>query len=225
MGARIYYVIFAWDLYRDNLLEIFNIRHGGLAIYGGIIGATIAVFTYSRVKKMSFSVMTDCIAPGLLVGQIIGRWGNFFNREAFGGYTDGLFAMQLPVSAVRENEITSQMWEHLTAVNGVDMIQVHPTFLYEGMWNLGVLILLWLYRKHKKFNGEVFLLYLVGYGIGRAWIEGLRTDQLLLPAVGIPVSQVLSVCLAVGAAAAILIRRKKKRKNTVTQDIVEEKKK
>ena len=225
VGARIYYVIFAWDLYRDNLLEIFNIRHGGLAIYGGIIGATIAVFTYSRVKKMSFSVMTDCIAPGLLVGQIIGRWGNFFNREAFGGYTDGLFAMQLPVSAVRENEITSQMWEHLTAVNGVDMIQVHPTFLYEGMWNLGVLILLWLYRKHKKFNGEVFLLYLVGYGIGRAWIEGLRTDQLLLPAVGIPVSQVLSVCLAVGAAAAILIRRKKMRKNTVTQDIVEEKKK
>ena len=102
---------------------------------------------------------------------------------------------------------------------------MHPTFLYEGMWNLGVLILLWLYRKHKKFNGEVFLLYLVGYGIGRAWIEGLRTDQLLLPAVGIPVSQVLSVCLAVGAAAAILIRRKKMRKNTVTQDIVEEKKK
>ena len=208
VGARIYYVIFAWDLYRDNLLEIFNIRHGGLAIYGGIIGATIAVFTYSRVKKMSFSVMTDCIAPGLLVGQIIGRWGNFFNREAFGGYTDGLFAMQLPVSAVRENEITSQMWEHLTAVNGVDMIQVHPTFLYEGMWNLGVLILLWLYRKHKKFNGEVFLLYLVGYGIGRAWIEGLRTDQLLLPGIGFPVSQALAGCVVVFAGIALLYLRK-----------------
>lgn len=225
IGARLYYVIFSWDLYRDNLLNIFNIRQGGLAIYGGVIAGIITGYIVCRIKKMRFLETADMVVLGLLVGQILGRWGNFFNREAFGGYTDGLFAMQLPVSAVRENEITSQMWEHLTAVNGVDMIQVHPTFLYEGMWNLGVLILLWLYRKHKKFNGEVFLLYLVGYGIGRAWIEGLRTDQLLLPAVGIPVSQVLSVCLAVGAAAAILIRRKKMRKNTVTQDIVEEKKK
>ncbi|MGI6006792.1 MAG: prolipoprotein diacylglyceryl transferase [Ruminococcus sp.] len=223
IGARVYYVVFAWDTYKNNLLEIFNIRHGGLAIYGGIIGATIAVFIYSRVRKMKFSLMTDCIAPGLLVGQIIGRWGNFFNREAFGGYTDGLFAMQLPVSAVRENEITQQMWDHLTTVHGVEMIQVHPTFLYEGMWNLCVLILLWLYRKHKKFNGEVFLLYLVGYGIGRAWIEGLRTDQLLLPVVGVPVSQILSVCLAVGSAVAILCIRRTVKKKAQVQDVVEEK--
>ncbi len=224
IGARIYYVVFAWEIYRDNLLEIFNIRHGGLAIYGGIIGATIAVYVYSRVRKMKFSIMTDCIAPGLLLGQIIGRWGNFFNREAFGGYTDGIFAMQLPVSAVRENEITQTMWDHLVTVNGVDMIQVHPTFLYEGMWNLCVLIVLWLYRKHKKFNGEVFLLYLVGYGIGRAWIEGLRTDQLLLPVVGVPVSQILSVCLAVAAAAAIVCVRMKMKKKGQTQDVVEVKK-
>lgn len=213
IGARIYYVVFAWDHYKDDLLSIFNIRQGGLAIYGGIIGAAIAVYVFSRVNKMRFPVMTDCVAPGLLVGQIIGRWGNFFNREAFGAYCDGLFAMQLPVSAVRQNEITQQMWDNFAVVNDVTMIQVHPTFLYEGLWNLGVLILIWLYRKHKKFDGEVFLLYLVGYGCGRVWIEGLRTDQLLLPVVGLPVSQLLSICLAVGGALSIIIIRMRKKRN------------
>ncbi len=168
--------------------------------------------------------MVDCIAPGLLLGQIIGRWGNFFNREAFGGYTDSLLAMQLPVSAVRENEITQQMWAHVQTVGGVEMIQVHPTFLYEGTWNLCILILLLIYRKKKKFDGEVFLLYLMGYGLGRAWIEGLRTDQLLIPGVGIPVSQVLSGILVVAAAASILWKRKKLRKNAETLDVVDENK-
>ena len=221
IGARIYYVIFSWDYYKDDLLSVFNIRQGGLAIYGGIIGAAITVYIFSRIHRMSFAIMTDCITPGLLIGQIIGRWGNFFNREAFGGYCYGLFAMQLPVSAVRQSEITQQMWDHLVTVNGIEMIQVHPTYLYEGLWNLGVLIAIWLYRKHKKFNGEVFLLYLVGYGIGRTWIEGLRTDQLLLPVVGIPVSQLLSVCLAVGGALAIVIIRRKIGKEKRTQDVVE----
>lgn len=222
IGARVYYVVFAWDNYKDNLLSVFNIRQGGLAIYGGIIGAAIAVFIFSKINKMRFAIMTDCIAPGLLVGQIIGRWGNFFNREAFGGYSDNLFAMQLPVSAVRQSEITQQMWDHLAMINGVEMIQVHPTFLYEGLWNLGVLILIWLYRKHKKFDGEVFLLYLVGYGCGRAWIEGLRTDQLLLPVVGLPVSQLLSICLAVGGLLSIVMIRKKIKKSKETQDVVGE---
>lgn len=221
-GARIYYVIFSWDHYKDNLLEVFNLRQGGLAIYGGIIGAAAAVFIYSRMKKMSFPRMVDCIVPGLLLGQIIGRWGNFFNREAFGGYTDNLLAMQLPVSAVRENEITRQMWQHVQTVGGVDMIQVHPTFFYEGVWNLCVLVLLMIYRRKKKFDGEVFLLYLVGYGLGRMWIEGLRTDQLLLPGVGIPVSQVLSGFLAVGSVIAIFWKRQKLKKTAKTLDVVGE---
>jgi len=222
VGARIYYVIFDWDNYKGNLLEIFNLRHGGLAIYGGIIGALIAVYIYGRIKKLSFPIMVDCIAPGLVIGQVIGRWGNFFNREAFGGYTDNLFAMQLPVSAVRQNEITRQMWEHVQTISGVDYIQVHPTFLYEGLWNIGVFLVLWLYRKHKKFDGEIFLIYLVLYGMGRLWIEGLRTDQLLLPVVGIPVSQIVSVgAMAVGI---ILIVRKRLqlKKGARTQDVVEE---
>lgn len=209
LGARIYYVIFAWDHYKDDLLSIFNIRQGGLAIYGGIIGACIAVVIYSRKKKQNFSLLMDTASMSIVFGQIMGRWGNFFNREAFGDYTNNLFAMQLPVSAVRANEITQKMWDHVVTVNGVEYIQVHPTFLYESLWNVGVLLFLFWFRKRKKFNGEVFLMYLIGYGLGRIWIEGLRTDQLLLPVVGLPVSQLLSGCLVVGCTILVVWKRKK----------------
>ena len=209
LGARIYYVIFAWDYYKDDLLSIFNIRQGGLAIYGGIIGACIAVVIYSRKKKQNFSLLMDTASMSIVFGQIMGRWGNFFNREAFGDYTNNLFAMQLPVSAVRANEITQKMWDHVVTVNGVEYIQVHPTFLYESLWNVGVLLFLFWFRKRKKFNGEVFLMYLIGYGLGRIWIEGLRTDQLLLPVVGLPVSQLLSGCLVVGCTIVVVGKRKK----------------
>ena len=209
LGARIYYVIFAWDYYKDDLLSIFNIRQGGLAIYGGIIGACIAVVIYSRKKKQNFGLLMDTASMSIVFGQIMGRWGNFFNREAFGDYTNNLFAMQLPVSAVRANEITQKMWDHVVTVNGVEYIQVHPTFLYESLWNVGVLLLLFWFRKRKKFNGEVFLMYLIGYGLGRIWIEGLRTDQLLLPVVGLPVSQLLSGCLVVGCTILVVWKRKK----------------
>ena len=209
LGARIYYVIFAWDYYKDDLLSIFNIRQGGLAIYGGIIGACIAVVIYSRKKKQNFSLLMDTASMSIVFGQIMGRWGNFFNREAFGDYTNNLFAMQLPVSAVRANEITQKMWDHVVTVNGVEYIQVHPTFLYESLWHVGVLLFLFWFRKRKKFNGEVFLMYLIGYGLGRIWIEGLRTDQLLLPVVGLPVSQLLSGCLVVGCTILVVWKRKK----------------
>ncbi len=209
IGARIYYVIFAWDYYKDDLLSIFNIRQGGLAIYGGIIGACIAVVIYSRKKKQNFGLLMDTASMSIVFGQIMGRWGNFFNREAFGDYTNNLFAMQLPVSAVRANEITQKMWDHVVTVNGVEYIQVHPTFLYESLWNVGVLLFLFWFRKRKKFNGEVFLMYLIGYGLGRIWIEGLRTDQLLLPVVGLPVSQLLSGCLVVGCTILVVWKRKK----------------
>lgn len=209
VGARIYYVIFAWDYYKNDLLSVFNIRQGGLAIYGGIIGACIAVAVYCRIKKSNFFQLMDTASMSIVFGQIMGRWGNFFNREAFGGYTDNLFAMQLPVSAVRQNEITQEMWDHLVTIQGIDFIQVHPTFLYESLWNVGVLLLLIWYRKHVRFHGELFLMYLAGYGLGRAWIEGLRTDQLLLPVVEIPVSQMLSVLLVLGCSAVILWKRRK----------------
>lgn len=207
-GARIYYVIFSWDMYKDNLLDIFNLREGGLAIYGGVIGAVIAVFVLARVKRLSPFQILDTVAMAILNGQMLGRWGNFFNREAFGGYTDSLFAMRLPLDAVRSSDVTEQMRAHIETIGGVDYIQVHPTFLYESAWCAVLLIILVLYRKHKKYEGELFLLYVFGYGLGRVWIEGLRTDQLLLPGIGLPVSQLLAGIIVVVAGGALLYLRK-----------------
>lgn len=181
VGARLYYVIFSWDMYKDNLLDIFNLREGGLAIYGGVIAAVISVLVLAKVKHLSAPQIFDTIAMALLNGQMLGRWGNFFNREAFGGYTDSLFAMRLPLDAVRSSDVTEQMRRHIERIDGVSYIQVHPTFLYESLWCMVLLIILFAYRKHKKYEGELFLMYLFGYGLGRFWIEGLRTDQLLLP--------------------------------------------
>lgn len=209
IGARIYYVIFQWDYYKDDLISILNIRQGGLAIYGGIIAAVITVFVVAKVKKKPFALFLDTACMGLVMGQIIGRWGNFFNREAFGGYTDGLFAMQLPVSAVRVNEITQAMWENVQTIGGVDYIQVHPTFLYEGLWNLMIFVLLLLYRDRKRFTGELFLLYLGGYALGRFWIEGLRTDQLLIGHTNLAVSQLLSALLVSGCLVLDVIMRRR----------------
>lgn len=206
--ARAYYVIFSWDNYKNNLLSIFNLRQGGIAIYGAIIGAVTTVYVYSRVKKISFPLMLDTACVGLVAGQILGRWGNFFNREAFGGYTDNLLAMQLPVSAVRAHEITDEMWAHVQVIGGEQFIQVHPTFLYESLWNLGVICFLYWYRKRKKFEGELFLTYLLGYGLGRIWIEGLRTDQLQIGDTGIPVSQLLAGMLILFSLLMILRGRR-----------------
>lgn len=206
--ARLYYVFFTWDDYKDNLLQIFNLRGGGLAIYGGVIGGIISVIVYSKVKKKNMWLMMDTGCVGLITGQIIGRYGNFFNKEAFGGYSDGLFAMQLPwKEAVRHMSPDSvqALAEHVN--NG--MITVHPTFLYESVWNLVVLILILLYSKHKKFDGELLCLYIGGYGLGRVWIEGLRTDQLLLWNTDIPVSQLLAAIMVVAAIVGMVIGRKK----------------
>lgn len=213
--ARLYYVIFSWDYYKDHLLEILNFRGGGLAIYGGVIGGVATCIVYGKRKKMNYAKLMDTACLGLILGQIIGRWGNFFNREAFGGYTDGLLAMQLPLEAVRANEVTQEMMAHIQEIDGVQFIQVHPTFLYESLWNLGALAVLLVItvKGLKKFQGEVVLFYLLLYGLGRMWIEGLRTDQLLLPITGLPVSQVLSGVLAAGSLAAILVlRRRQSRK-------------
>lgn len=214
VGARLYYVVFSWEHYKDNLLSILNLRQGGLAIYGGIIGAFATVYVFSKKRKLSFGRMLDTVSMGLVTGQIIGRWGNFFNREAFGDYSDGLLAMQLPVSAVRSGEITEKMWANLETINGVDFIQVHPTFLYEGLWNFGVLMFLLWYRDRKKFQGELVLWYMALYGAGRFWIEALRTDQLLIPGIGFPISQLLGLVLAVGGFITIFIGHQKVKKHS-----------
>lgn len=218
IGARLYYVIFMWDYYKDNPLQIFNLRGGGLAIYGGIIAGVITLLVYCRLKKQNFASVLDSVIYGLLVGQILGRWGNFFNREVFGEYTDNLFAMRIPVSMVRERDISASIAAHMT--EGTNYIQVHPTFLYEGMWNLALLILLLLYLKHRKFEGEIALLYFAGYGIGRAWIESIRTDQLYITGTTIPVSLALGIAMAVVSITAdIVIRARIRRKKEEKTDL------
>lgn len=208
IGARLYYVFFQWDNYRGNLLEILNLRAGGLAIYGGVIGGILSLMVYCRRKKQNFLNLADSLILGVLVGQILGRWGNFFNAEAFGRYTDSLFAMQLRRDIVNPIMINSALLQHLVRVNGVDYIQVHPTFLYESVWNLCLLLFLLRYRAKKRFTGEMFFLYLGGYGLGRVWIEGLRTDSLLVPGTGIAVSQALAgVCVLVALLCILAGRR------------------
>ncbi|MBR0163727.1 MAG: prolipoprotein diacylglyceryl transferase [Lachnospiraceae bacterium] len=217
LGARIYYVAFSWDAYRDNPAEIFNIRGGGLAIYGGVIAGFLTVYVYAKRNVRQFLRLTDVIMHGLLFGQILGRWGNFTNREAFGEYTDNLFAMRLPVQAVRSQDITETMRAHMPA--GANYIQVHPTFLYESTWNLCLLVfLLWFGRKGKPFDGAFVLIYLGGYGLGRFLIEGLRTDQLLIPGTSVAVSQMLGLALFLFSVVMWMVAGGRKKKQAQSSE-------
>ena len=183
--ARLYYCIFYWELYADNPISVLYIWEGGLAIYGAVIGGAITVLIVSRVKKIKPGVFLDLASMGVLIGQIFGRWGNFMNREAHGCVTDSFFKMGLVDAA---GQVT----------------YYHPTFLYESVWNLvGFIGIHFLSRKKRKFDGEVFLLYICWYGLGRAWIEGLRTDSLMLFSTGVRVSQLVAI-VSFAAAAAIL---------------------
>lgn len=206
IGARIYYIIFSWDIFFKDvfvnegfgkgLLNLINLRNGGIAIYGAVIAAFIFLFIYCKIKKINPFIIGDAAMPGLILGQAIGRWGNFFNREVFGEYTNSFFAMRLPVDGkfVRTMDISATQLEKMSA-EGVNYIQAHPTFLYESVCNLLVFALLMFIRKRKKFHGELCLLYFGGYGIARLIIEGIRTDQLKIGNTNIPVSQVVAIVL------------------------------
>ncbi len=206
VGARLYYVAFKWDTYKDNLLEIFNLRGGGLAIYGAVIGAALVAVIFCKIKKMNFWKFADTAVLGLITGQIIGRWGNFFNREAFGSFTDSLFAMRIPLADASTGVLNPNALEAITVtVNGAQYVQVHPTFLYESVLNLLLIILLIIFRDKKKFYGETFCRYLIGYGVIRFIIEGFRTDQLRIGEIA--VSQVLSAVLAAAAIVFVIVTR------------------
>ena len=188
IGARLYYVIFQWSDYRGHPIDALKIWEGGLAIYGGVIAGLLTGIVWCRKKKIPFGAMADVCAPGLLIGQCIGRWGNFINREAFGRETTAFSRMGLTLP-------------------GRETVYVHPTFLYESLWNLMILILMLVYRKHKKFEGEICLLYFGGYGLGRFWIEGIRTDTLFIPGTTLAVSQVLSLCMVIFAVVTDVVVR------------------
>lgn len=187
VGARIYYVVFSWDLYRDNPIEALNFRGGGLAIHGAIIAAVIVAVIFTKIKGIQFWTVADIAAPSLILGQAIGRWGNYLNKEAHGGPTD------LP-------------WGIM--INGE---KVHPTFLYESLWNFLVFGFLYWYQKKSDTEGEIFLLYLILYSFARLFIEGLRTDSLMWG--DFRVAQLIS--LATMAIASFILYRKKKEKQII----------
>jgi phosphatidylglycerol:prolipoprotein diacylglycerol transferase len=214
VGLRLYYMIFNFDAFRGrNLIAaFFDLRGGGLAIYGGIIGAAVAAYIIGIRKKIKFTVLADTGAPSMLLGQIIGRWGNFFNREAFGGYTDGLFAMRLPLQDIRMHptQLAERAPEVLATENisyhlGVQYIQVHPTFFYEAALNLPLMLALLIYRPYKRFDGEIVLLYFLGYGVIRFFLESLRTDQLLFFGTGLAASQLVALGFVLVSATLIIL--------------------
>ena len=178
-------------------MEIPNIRQGGLAIYGGVLTAIATCIVFCKKKKLDFFPMADAGVLGLILGQAMGRWGNFFNAEAFGGYTNSLFAMRIKESIVNPSMINDNVAAHLQNIDGISYVQVHPTFLYESVWNLCVFFFLLWFSRRKKFKGQIFLLYLGLYGLGRFFIEGLRADSLMLFGTGIAVSQALSLVLVI----------------------------
>jgi phosphatidylglycerol:prolipoprotein diacylglycerol transferase len=207
IGARLYFVFGSLEYYLANPIEIFNLRKGGIGIYGAIIASVIVAIVYTKKKKINFWKFADVATFGLLVGQIIGRYGNFVNKEAFGDYTNSFFAMQLLKSEVNA-PLTTKILENTVIMQGLEYIQVHPTFFYESTWNILLVLLLLGYRKYKKIHGEIFCLYVAGYGLGRFWIEGLRTDQLILPILGIPSSQVVAALSVIGGISAFIWCRK-----------------
>ena len=183
--ARIYYCVFSWDAYRDNPISVLYIWNGGIAIYGAVIGAVIGVIVFSKCKKIKIPALLDLVALGFLIGQCIGRWGNFFNREAFGAETDSFLRMGL-----------------LNAYGNL-VTYYHPTFLYESVWNLCGFVLLHFASKHRKYDGQIALGYVAWYGLGRAFVEGLRTDSLYWGS--IRVSQLLAAVSCFGAVCVLLV--------------------
>ena len=205
IGARLYYVIFNWNYYKGNLLQIFNIQNGGFNIYGGIIAAIITGIVFSGIKKISFWRIADTACIGLVLAQAVGKWGCFFNREAFGAYTDTLFAMQIKYDEVG-GVINQEILNHLVRYDGMVYIQVHPIFLYESLWCLTLFVLIMVFRHLKKFDGEILLWYIAGYSMGRVWIDIMRTDKWILPILNLPISQLLAALITIIAVCIFVVK-------------------
>lgn len=204
VGARLYYVIMCWDEYRGDIKSILSVRDGGLAIYGGLIGALLVGLMVAKIRKVKILPLLDLAGMGFLIGQTFGRWGNFFNHECFGSNTELPWGMTSP----RIQYVLKNSADAIMAANGVDVdykLPVHPCFLYESLWCLMGFILLHLYFKHRKFDGELFFMYIGWYGLGRFFIEGLRTDSLMVG--HLRISQLVAAVSVVTAIAVIAARR------------------
>lgn len=196
--ARIYYVIFEWKMYQAGpWWKVFAVWEGGIAIHGALIGAVLTAIVYARVRKLSFWQLADIIAPGLILGQAIGRWGNFMNQEAHGG----------PISEQAYESFHQFLPNFIMDQMCIDGVLYHPTFLYESVWNIFVLILLLVLRRYNPLRGEIFLSYVALYSVGRIFVEAMRTDSLWLGP--IKQAQFLSLLLIIGAVALMIYRRRK----------------
>lgn len=207
IGARFFYVLLSWSVYKTDIMKVFDTRNGGMVFYGGLLGGVLAAAIFCRIKKAAFMEMADVAVKGLLIGQIIGRWGNFFNRESFGEYTSNVLTMQLPLSNVRAGEVTPWMRENLVTIDNVSYIQATPLFLYESIWCLLLLLLLFVWNRRKLFAGEIFMRYLAGYGFGRFFIEWIRTDKMFLPGTDIAVNQAISAGLFLLFTVVVIVKR------------------
>ena len=197
LGARLYYVFMELDSF-DTVWDALNIRNGGLAIYGGIIAGAITVFCVCKYKKIDFLAFADCVVPGLIMAQAIGRWGNFMNGEAFGSITDSFLRMGI------------LNYNSMYTFNTTEMVYVHPTFLYESLWNIVGFVAINFFYKHKKYDGQIFLMIFGWYGLGRMWIEGLRTDSLYLFGTSIRVSQALAALIFITGTTLLIYLALKK---------------
>ncbi len=206
-GARLLYVACFLNLYQSDTARIFMLREGGLAFYGALGGGLLGIALACLILHESFGAMADVMSLGLLMGQVIGRWGDFFNRSSFGEYTDLPVAMQLPLSAVHSSEVTGLMREHLVTIGDSVYIQVHPAFFYESIWCLILLIFLMVRQRRKLFDGEILLRYMMWYSLGRFGIEWLRTDKLYIEGLEFGINLVISAGLFVLSLFILLIRR------------------
>lgn len=217
IGARFFYVLLSWSVYKTDIMKVFDTRSGGMVFYGGLLGGVLAAAIFCRIKKAAFMEMADVAVKGLLIGQIIGRWGNFFNRESFGEYTSNVLTMQLPLSNVRAGEVTPWMRENLVTIDNVSYIQATPLFLYESIWCLLLLLLLFVWNRRKLFAGEIFMRYLAGYGFGRFFIEWIRTDKMFLPGTDIAVNQAISAGLFLLFTVVVIVKRIMAKKRAVLE--------
>ena len=208
--ARIYYCAFRWEEFAADPISVLYIWQGGIAIYGAVIGAALCIILHCAIKKISLRAVLDVVALSFLIGQFIGRWGNFFNREAFGAYCDNFLAMQLPSSALhigenptpQFNQALALLREQATAGDYSGFYQVHPTFLYESLWNLVGFIALHFLSKKRRYDGQIALGYVAWYGLGRTFIEGLRMDSLYIGSMRI--SQLVAACTCFVAVGILL---------------------
>ena len=204
IGARLYYVIFSWSTYKSSLGRIFRFWEGGYAFYGGLFAAILVIVIFANLRQMWTAEVLDTATIGLVLGQAVASFGSFFNREGFGEYTDGLFAMQLPIEALRIADVTDKMRNHIIEIEGVRFVQVSPLFFYQFVLCMVLFVVLLIHLRNKEFDGEIFLIFIAVESAFRIWMEGVRTDALCLPFFQISVSRVVAVILLLVSVVGLI---------------------